>query len=1066
MTRRFGPVRGAGVAVVEKSGTPSIEASAMGVAAIVAQFERGPVNKTAAPAMTICPTRAAFDAKMGGRIAGSTGPDVAQDYWDHGEGAGALVAVRVTDGNEITPYVDLYSRGWGTDFYASTADKGGQAQIKNAVLRVHAANAGRWGGAGRLFSKAFDPADLAETSVKFDATFVEDEWIGATLILTGVEFRRYEVVSNETDGTVHVKADATMLSDLGASTDYGALLALGNTTLKSGNLRGLGVRVREAEVDPAVNFALEVYLDGALVKTFPTLSMDPASPYYVVPMINDDKGNDWITVEDLIPAGTGIVPDHRPANYYGRPRSVQARRIEFNTAQVVANTAPTKIKIVDARFLPAAAQFLAAGFLPAFRVRGVWDATAHSYTMTATQIGGKSYADGEAPAISMSSWAVGGGAQYHKTFEDVLFSITLDHNSEPSTADYFEIEFHPIDSLQAEGAVLVPDSAAPYRKFRIASADYEAIEIDSGDLVGDRTAPTLARVQGSIDGPFAIVASTNDDLKVSFDGLDVLGLSELVVTLTAGAARTATQIAGEINAAIDAAVGVAGAYVGAEVSTDGKRLILKSQGWKGAGPRSTVEVHSLATSAAATLGLAETETTGAIAATPAPADIIGTKASTFLIAAGTNDALKFEVDGRAQVSITLTAGAARTAAQIVGEINAAFDALFGAGNLNPATVYDDGTDKFVRLTSPGYEGGGPGSSIKFVGVAHNAGATLGLPGPDAGDDVEVQGTISAEACLSYGSTPTGGHDGGTPTDQDYLDALAISASPLNRLAGKGMGVVQITAPDALSPIVIKAGVNFAEARNYVYLVPVPADILDEQDAADYVNEIVGRSMFSFYYFPTFVRVLDPDGVGALKTIPVHGMTMGRDALFARRFGGYHRPAAGVDATLPRIVDTPIGDAALNEEILNPVGLNVIKRVGGNWVVWGARTASRTSETEFKFKPHRLQLSHYEWTVLENYDWIIFAVNDPTLRAALISQFREFFAKEWAKDPSPLRKFNAKGAPGNLDDALTIKIDGENNPPEAEADGDLNAALDIGLANIVERFVVTVSKRGLFESTSA
>ena len=344
MNRRFGPVRGAGVAVVEKSGSPSIEAAALGVVSVVAQFERGPINKADAPALSICTTRGAFDRKMGGRLPGTTGPDVAQDFWDHGEGAGALIAVRVTDGNEITPYVDLYSRGWGTDYSASVQDTGGQSQTKAAVLRVHAANAGRWAGAGRLLVGSIDDATLEETSVQVDGeTFVADEWVGATLSLPAIPWRTYEVVANETNGTIHVRADSTLKTDFGSSTDKVAALILDNDTRKSGARRGLGVRVRDAEVDAGVNFGLEVYLDGELVKVYPSLSMDPASPYYVVPMVNDDKGNDWIRVESLIPAGTAIVPDHRPANYYGRPRSVEARRVTFNTAQVVANSAPAKI---------------------------------------------------------------------------------------------------------------------------------------------------------------------------------------------------------------------------------------------------------------------------------------------------------------------------------------------------------------------------------------------------------------------------------------------------------------------------------------------------------------------------------------------------------------------------------------------------------------------------------------------------------------------------------------------------------------------------------------------------
>ena len=60
--------------------------------------------------------------------------------------------------------------------------------------------------------------------------------------------------------------------------------------------------------------ALYVYLDGALVKEYPDLSMDSDSDNYFLPIINEDTSNHYITVDNLF-MGTPTASD-RPANFY------------------------------------------------------------------------------------------------------------------------------------------------------------------------------------------------------------------------------------------------------------------------------------------------------------------------------------------------------------------------------------------------------------------------------------------------------------------------------------------------------------------------------------------------------------------------------------------------------------------------------------------------------------------------------------------------------------------------------------------------------------------------------
>jgi hypothetical protein len=92
---------------------------------------------------------------------------------------------------------------------------------------------------------------------------------------------------------------------------------------------------------------------------------------------------------------------------------------------------------------------------------------------------------------------------------------------------------------------------------------------------------------------------------------------------------------------------------------------------------------------------------------------------TFAIVGATNDNLHLQVDGRAQLAIAITAGAARTAAQIVTDINTALIAsgTYGAAFGNVAEVYNGDQ---VRLTSPTQ---GPTSQIRINGDSAIAIAT-------------------------------------------------------------------------------------------------------------------------------------------------------------------------------------------------------------------------------------------------------------------------------------------------------------------------------------------------------
>lgn len=339
--------------------------------------------------------------------------------------------------------------------------------------------------------------------------------------------------------------------------------------------------------------------------------------------------------------------------------------------------------------------------------------------------------------------------------------------------------------------------------------------------------------------------------------------------------------------------------------------------------------------------------------------------------------------------------------------------------------------------------------VKYEIVSNTANSITVKSGSDMTTDATVGDGFIVQAAIELG----GGYDGiANISDQDYIDAYSISDSPFKNLLRQNKGLVKLATPSVTATAVQKAGLAFASAYNYQYRVEVPSNITTDEGAEQYINETIGRNDFGVVNFPSFAYVSDPEKSGVLKLISITGQIHGREALIANNFGGYFKTAAGVDVTLPRIVKLPTGDRVLDEEFLNPQGINVIKKKDGVFIVWGGRTIG--VDTAFKFKHQREYLSHVEHVLQENFDFIIFAINNPSNIGILKTTLNAYF----------LVDFNKGAFEGDtFKQAVLIKIDKENNTPLDGANGDLNAQIKLKIVNTIERLNISIGKAGIFES---
>ena len=393
-----------------------------------------------------------------------------------------------------------------------------------------------------------------------------------------------------------------------------------------------------------------------------------------------------------------------------------------------------------------------------------------------------------------------------------------------------------------------------------------------------------------------------------------------------------------------------------------------------------------------------------------------------------NTALTLKLDGGASRTVTLPSGATVAAADIVNAINTALG----------ATIASYTADRHIKLTSAI---GGRFSAIWIgTGAANTA---LGYT-----PSLNHAGAVGSVAMLQWQQQFSGGYDGlAALADADYEAMYDVDTSPIKRLWGKGKGLVKLATPGVTSTAVQKAGASFAQAVNYQYRYEFPSTIVTEDAAEAYINDTLGRNDFAVAAFPSYAYIANPlpNSVG-FKLVSTTGAIQGREALMAYTWGGYHKAAAGVDVTLPSFLSLPTGDAVLNEEVLNPQGIQVLKFYKGNLIVWGDRTVC--SDPTWMWKHQREQMSFYENSLRENFDWIVFAINDQTSWSMAWTELDDYFRQEVTN--RALVQYN-------------VKIDQENNTSATMAKGDANCSIQLKLPDTIERFNIVVSKSGVFET---
>lgn len=869
--------------------------------------------------------------------------------------------------------------------------------VRAPVMKVVAKSGGRW--AGRFAEFVDEYVAATATTLDTGRVMLEDQYVGAIVTFDALPGRSYVVVSNDEAGILTFASDSTLSADLADSDDPSNLLY--NVKLANLSTQVVEVEIDDGTDNPSTEFRVKVYEDDVLVRDYDNLSNDPNAANYFVPTINDDGANEYIEVEDLNSGEPTAAK--RPANFYkSASKTLTALTLTTDIADHVDNSVNSAksviVEALGAQIIPDVVTLTntAAGARATGTVEIINNTFNPAVAATATiTIVSNTFDAGDKVTIRGVDFEQGVdfvvGGDANATASNLATAINNSLNS------LIDTEVSAVAVLNVVTLTASPVGAV--------GNTYTLAETDPGT---DNFTISGATFTGGFDGDSVTVAGEKFYFGV---GLDVV--PGATAALTAQAFADAIN-ANEVTSALVFAEVLSGAIVtitALTAGTAGNSIALVED--DGGTDNFTLSGATLSGGVAQTWSYASEQ----------QPYLSGTVTSGVAFAAPNAYAFGLTVKGVAGPAFAL-------ADTIVIDVKP-----FPVNGLVGGTVIPDIV-------------GDP--DVKFEIVSNTANSVTVRTGSDM--------TVLADAGDAYLIVApiglVGGYDGiADIVDQDYIDAYSSVNSPFNELFGQNVGLVKLGTPGVTSVAVQKAGAEYANGRNYEYRHEIPSNVTTEVGAYDFMANQVGKSDLSVVSFPSFVYVTNPDGAG-LKLVSAMGMIHGREALVAKNFDGYHKAAAGLDVTLPRVLKLPTGDKDLNGEFLNPRGINRIRKKEGNFILWGDRMF--TNDTEFKFKHTREYMSHVENILRENFDYIIFALNNTDEQSNLHTTLLAFFIPEFAK-----------GAIVGEDvaDAARIKIDSENNTPATQAQGDMNAEINLAIVDTVERLIITIGKQGIFDRSA-
>ena len=203
------------------------------------------------------------------------------------------------------------------------------------------------------------------------------------------------------------------------------------------------------------------------------------------------------------------------------------------------------------------------------------------------------------------------------------------------------------------------------------------------------------------------------------------------------------------------------------------------------------------------------------------------------------------------------------------------------------------------------------------------------------------------------------------------------------------------------------------------------------------------SDYAGYYFP-WIQVFDP-GSNSNIYIPPSGHIAGVYARVDTQRGVFKAP--GNEAILGAI-GLKYSISKSKQAGLNPQGINCIRNLNGNILVWGARTLGGDANGEFKYISTRRLFNFLRESIDEGTQWTVFEPNSPELWARIRRNVTAFLTTVW----------QSGALFGNTpEQAFYVKCDEENNPPNVRELGQVIIEIGVAVVKPAEFVIFRISQ---------
>ena len=222
---------------------------------------------------------------------------------------------------------------------------------------------------------------------------------------------------------------------------------------------------------------------------------------------------------------------------------------------------------------------------------------------------------------------------------------------------------------------------------------------------------------------------------------------------------------------------------------------------------------------------------------------------------------------------------------------------------------------------------------------------------------------------------TKGSDG---TGSDRPTTFADAFSLLDTITDASL----LAVPGEGSPAMVDLGMAYCAnrpLRDMFYIGEMADHDVTAQDAAAFRAKLTALNSYGAVYFP-WVKALDPSGRSdEPMLLPPSGYIAGLYARIDAARGVWKAPA-GAEASLNGVVGLAAELTDVEHGNLNPLGVNVLRRLPAGVVSFGARTLS--SDPEWRYIPVRRTAIMLRVSIYYGIQWAVFEPNDESLWSQL------------------------------------------------------------------------------------